>query len=282
MRPMFVYKSRFLTRGETWFDGSPDGARVDWIYHRQRSSPLAGSRWRRFHTLLIDLCRTPGDLFDSLDHKTARRITEAREKDKLRCIHCDSNDPKLLDEVEAMWNQFAAAQKTAPLDRSWFEQFREAGALDVVAAKNPAGTVLVYHLVLLTPKRARQLIAISPRKAVPDVAWRNIISRANCLVHWHNFLTFRARKIPYFDFGGWYPGTTDIQLLGINTFKKGFGGIVVREFDCDEPVTIKGRVALALAQMLARLKRPRQLTNGKPRSRNDAPEPKAHKVSPAF
>jgi hypothetical protein len=31
---MLVYKSRFLTRGEVWYDEEPDGVRVDWIYHR--------------------------------------------------------------------------------------------------------------------------------------------------------------------------------------------------------------------------------------------------------
>ena len=49
---MLIYRSRFLTRGEVWFDDEPDGASVDWIHYRQRSSPAAKGRWKYFYTLL--------------------------------------------------------------------------------------------------------------------------------------------------------------------------------------------------------------------------------------
>src|SRR6266404_4723483 len=120
---MFVYKSRFLSRGEVWFDDQPDGTRVDWIYHRQRSSPLPNCKWKYFYTPLIDLQKTPAELFSELDDKTAYRIAEAREKDKLRCERLDSRDPKLMDELEEMWNQFAIAQNTCRFDRPWLERF---------------------------------------------------------------------------------------------------------------------------------------------------------------
>ncbi len=279
---MFVCKSRFLTRGEVWFGDQPDATRVDWIYHRQRPSPLPGHRWKHYYTSLVDLRKSPAALFADLDDKNARQITEAQERDKLRCDRLDPTDSKLIDEVEQMWNQFAVAHNTPKLDRPWLEEFRRAGALDVVAVRDAAGQALVYHLVFLTPTRARQLIAISPHKAVPDIAWRNAISRANRLAHWHNFLTFRERGISYFDFGGWYPGSTDIQLLGMNAFKRGFGGQVVREFDCEEPVTLKGRLILGLAEAWARLKR-REMHGDSDRDRkqraNDLERPN---VSPAF
>ena len=213
--------------------------------------------------------------------KTARRITEAQEQDKLRCEPCDSKDIRLIDEVEEMWNQFAVEQSTPLLERGWLEQIRQAGVMDIVAAKDPEGNVLAYHLVFLTRKRARQLIAISPYKAVPSLAWRNAVSRANCLIHWHNFLTFREQGIGDFDFGGWYPGTTDIRLLGINRFKKSLGGRVVLEYDCDQPVTVKGWVLLTAGQMLARLRHARAVGRPKAERKNYA-QPEAPKVSPAF
>ena len=152
-----------------------------------------------------------------------------------------------------MWNRFATAQNTPPLERPWLDQIKEAGGLDVVAAKDRAGLVLAYHLVFLTPKRARQILAISPYRSAQTGAWRKAVSCANCLIHWHNFLAFRERGIHEFDFGGWYPGTTNIRLLGINRFKKSFGGRVVREYDCEQPVTLKGRLLLTLGVALARL-----------------------------
>jgi hypothetical protein len=154
------------------------------------------------------------------------------------------------------------------------------------AARDPAGNVLAYHLVLLTRQRARQLIAISPYRAVPDVAWRAAVSRANCFIHWNNFLAFKAQGIPCFDFGGWYTGTTNIQFLGINRFKKSFGGQVVREFECEEIRTLKGWLVLTAARILdqARLLKP---AGGAPETPPPKPKNNAHattkncEVSPA-
>jgi hypothetical protein len=278
---MFVYRSRFLTRGEVWFDEAPDGSRVDWIYHRQRSAPLASCRCRSFYTVLISLRHPPGEVLGRMEEKTSRRIAEAQEKDKLRCERCDLANTGLLDEVEGMWNDFADAHKTPRLERDWVDELRKAGALDLVAAKDPQGNVLAYHLVLLRPKRARQLIAISPYKE-PSVNWRNAVSRANCLIHWHNFLRFKEQGLEDFDFGGWYPGETDIRLLGINRFKLSFGGSIVREYDCDQPVTLKGRVLLKAAQWLGRLRQGRCSTGADSENKHHGIQPEEHKVSPAF
>src|ERR1041384_8560671 len=92
-----------------------------------------------------------------LDGKTARKITEAQERDRLQCERCDSRDPKLLDEVERMWNEFAMARKAQLLERTWLEQFNAAGCLDVTVARDPAGNTPAYHPVLLRPRRAPQL-----------------------------------------------------------------------------------------------------------------------------
>lgn len=258
---MFIYKSRFLTRAEVWFDEEPDHARVDWIYHRQRSSPPARGRWKYFYTVLNDLEKSPDQLLAGMDEKTARKITEAHEKDRLQWERCDVRSSKTLDEVERMWNTFAIAQKTPLFERDWINQITKAGCLDVGAAIDPAGNVLAYHLVYLTPKRARQLIAISPYRAVPDVAWRGAVSRANCFIHWKNFLAYKEQGIPCFDFGGWYPGTTNIQFLGINRFKLSFGGRVVREYDCEQPVTAKGWLALTTARILEQARLLKQARN---------------------
>jgi len=249
---MFVYKSRFLTRGEVWFDDEPDDTRVDWIYHRERSRPLANCRWREIYTRLVDLRKTPDELFAGLEKNTARKIIDAQEKDRLQWERCNVTDANTLSEVERMWNEFATASKTPRFERDWLDPIGQAGRLDLSAARDPAGKVLAYHLVMLTPKRARQVIAISPYRPVPDVAWRGAVSRANCFIHWKNFLAFKAQGIPYFDFGGWYTGTTNIQFLGINQFKKSFGGKVVREFECEEIRTARGWLVLTTARVLRR------------------------------
>ncbi|HEY5914223.1 MAG TPA: hypothetical protein VJA21_26850 [Verrucomicrobiae bacterium] len=279
---MYIYRSRFLTRGEVWFDEEPKNARVDWVYHRQRSNPLAGSRWKHFYTRVVDLRKSPAELFAELDERTARKITEAQEKDGLRWEYCDPKDDRLMDEVEGMWNEFAVAQKTPMLERAWLDRMNEAGALDLRAARDKAGMILGYHLVLLTPGRARQLIAISPYRPAPSVAWRNGVSRANCFIHWKNFLAYQSRGIPCFDFGGWYTGSTDIRLLGMNAFKGSFGGKVVREYDCEQPVTVKGRVLLAAARMLDRCRQMRARTSSRSKETIHGTQAEERNISPAL
>lgn len=279
---MFIYRSRFLTRGELWFDETPDGARVDWILHRQRSRPLPGPRWKEFYTRLIPLQKTPAELLEGVEERTARKITEAREKDKLRWERYPPDDVNILDQAEAMWNQFAAAQNAPRFERDWLDRMFEAGVLDMAGAKDPAGNLLAYHLVYLTPKRARQLVAISPYKAVPSVAWRNAVGRANSFIHWNNFLAYREQGIPCFDFGGWYPGTTDIRLLGMNAFKKSFGGDTVQEYDCEQPRTVKGWLLLTAARTLARFSQAGTVASAHSGDPNHAKSLEERQVSPAI
>ena len=279
---MFIYKSRFMTRGEVWYDEEPDGAQVDWIYHRQRSSPRANYRCRETQTRLIPLQKPPAALLGAMEEKTARKIKEAQEKDGLRWERCGRRDLGALDKAEAMWNEFAVAQKTPLFERAWVDQMFAAGMLDIALARDPAGNILAYHLVFLTPKRARQLVAISPYKAAPSVAWRTAVSRANCFIHWHNFLAYQEQGIPHFDFGGWHVGKTDIRLLAINSFKKSFGGSVVREYDCDQPVTAKGWFLLTMAQVLARLKNAGPPARTENAERSYAPPAEDRQVSPAL
>src|SRR5260370_38361430 len=159
---MLIYKSRFLTRGEVWFDDEADGTPVDWIYYRQRPSPVAKTRWKYFYTLLIDLAKSPDQLMGEMDEKTVQKIKEAEEKDQTSWKRCEPKESNILDDVERMWNQFAAAQKSPPLDRAWLDRIIEAGALELSAATDPAGKGLPYQLCSARKKWRRELSVVSP------------------------------------------------------------------------------------------------------------------------
>jgi len=243
---MYICKSRYLTRGEVWYDDEPGDARsVDWILYQHRSSPFPGARWKYFYNYFVDLTQSTEQLTEQLNKDTAYKIRRARERDQIICECCDPRDPEVLDRFEEMYNPFAATKGLSRLDRGQTEGMAAAGA---------HGDALVYHANYRGRHRATQMHSPSLYWKLPGSAMRNLIGRANRYLLWNDMLRYKEQGLKCFDFGGWYPGTTDQALLNINEFKKGFGGQVMREYFCEQILTCKGRVMLNAAKLLTRVK----------------------------
>jgi hypothetical protein len=248
---MITYKSRFLTRAEVWFDNEPtETARsADWILYNLRSQPVPGAQSRSFYTLLIDLTQTEDQLRAQLNEDTAYKIRRARDRDKIICECCDSRDSAVMSGFEQMYNAFATIKGLLPLNRVRLERLAAAGVLDISAAKDPQGNVLVYHANYRDEHRATQLETPSLYRTQSQSTARNFSGRGNRYLTWHNILRYKSEGLKSFDFGGWHLGS-DAEMLSINDFKRGFGGKVVREYQCEQTLTLKGWVVLYAARML--------------------------------
>jgi hypothetical protein len=252
---MYLCKSRYLTRGEVWFDNEPGDTRsVDLILYQQRSRAVPGARWRYFYTYVIDLTQSVEQLRTRLHHDTAYKVRRARDRDKIICESCDANDPAVLDQFEEMYNQFARAKGLPRLDRGRIESMMAAGVLDLSVAKNRQGNSLVYHANYRDHRRARELYLPSLYRQLSDSTVRNLIGRANRYLIWSNMLRYKDEGLKCYDFGGWYPGSSDQTLLKINEFKRGFGGEVLREYECEQILTLKGWLVLNVARLLKQAK----------------------------
>jgi len=265
---MYISKSRYLTRGEVWFDDDPGDMRsVDWIVYHQRSRPAPGSKWRYFYTYVVDLAQSTETLLSRLGPNTAYKIRRARERDRIICERCDSSDPIVLDRLEEMYDLFAAAKGLGPLDRAQLDSIAANGALDLSVAKDPQGNALVYHADYRDQRRARGLYLPSLYRNLSDSAARNLIGRANRYLTWSDLLRYKDAGLTCYDFGGWYHGT-DPGMLKINEFKSGFGGQVLREYECEQILTLKAWVVLHVAKLL---KQAKLLRSGPNRAPNWAP-----------
>src|SRR5437867_1252479 len=183
--PMIIYSSRFLTRGEVWFDEEPGNIRsLDWILYNLRSSPAPGARWRYFYNYVIDLTQSAEQLQAQLKEDMAYKIRRARDRDKIVCECCDPNDPAVLDRFEETYNPFAAMKGLPPLDRARMNSMAAAGALDLSVAKDPQGNALVYHANYRDHARATELHLPSLFRKLSDSAARNLIGRANRYLTW--------------------------------------------------------------------------------------------------
>src|SRR5207249_3218841 len=124
------------------------------------------------------------------------------------------------------------------LNREWLGEMISASAFELAVAREPGGAPLVYAGIYKDRERAQQLMSVSPPRATLSPGVRSKTNRASCFLLWNTMVRLKQEGVRYFDFGGWYPGSDDIQLLGANAYKRGFGGKVVREFECEEIVTL--------------------------------------------
>lgn len=266
---MIIYRSRCLSRGEVWFDEEPTDTRdVDWILYHRRSAAVPGAKSKFTHTYIVDLTRSEDQLLANLSKDTAYKIRRARERDKIVCESCDSRDPAVIDTFETMYNRFAAMKGLAPLVRARTESMAAAGTLDLSVAKDPQGDILVYHADYRDRARATSLELPSLYRQGSNSGWRNMVGRANRLLTWTCLLRYKRAGLQFFDFGGWYQGT-DPGMVKINDFKRGFGGQMVRDYECERIVTAKGWVILQIAGMFGRFRQ----SSSRPRKSDQVTQP---------
>jgi hypothetical protein len=236
-------------RGEVWYDHDPELVAVDWIYYHQRTRPVPGSRWECFYTIVLDLTQDSKELMGRMGKSNAYQIRRARDRDGIVCRRFMPAGRGLLDEFERTYNRFAAVKKLGPLDRSLLEQLDRDGFLEISAVRNPAGEPLVFHAYYHDSNRSCLLHGISLHQLLSDSTARNAVGRANRYLFWSDILRHQEEGLRIFDFGGWYHGNTDQDRLGINRFKEEFGGKVIREYNCQQILTLKGWTVLKLAAL---------------------------------
>jgi hypothetical protein len=251
---MIIYHSRFLKRGEVWFDNPATSEPVDWIIYRQRSQPADKGKWRPFYTRVIDLTQPPEAVLAQMDGFTAADIKKAAKKDQTFCQIINARDPVGLREFADFYDRFAAIKHLGAADRPWLECTAQAGNLDIWAADTPTGERQAYHVFYREEARVRSLHAASFYAQASSKEAQRKIGRANRLLIWESMLHYQAAGLKTFDLGGWYNGSTDSALLGINKFKQGFGGKVICEYMGQQLKTFKAWSAVTTAQIMNKLK----------------------------
>lgn len=241
-------------RGEVWFDDQPTSERVDWIIYHQRSQPGPKGKWRPFYTRVIDLTQNADALLSQMDGFTAADIKKAAKKDQTLCQKLDATDENKLREFADFYDRFATLKHIEPADRPWLERTVSEGKLDIWAADSPAGERQAYHVFYCEPSRVRSLHAASFYAHASTKEAQRKIGRANRLLIWECMMHYQAAGVKIFDLGGWYNGSTDSALLGVNKFKEGFGGKVICEYMGEEIKTFKARSAVTAARILKKWK----------------------------
>ena len=239
---MIRYKGHTTTYGELWYEEQlPDDPNIDVALYRQRSSPVPGARVAPFLSIVNDL--DGDDLIAGFGKDCRYKVKRAEARDGLK-VDFIAEPASRLHEFQAFYDAFAAEKGLRPSYAAWLQAACAARQLFLTRATRD-GEPLVWHAFLLAGSSAwLQYTGSCFRHR--DNEFRAIVGRANRWLHWQEMLHFREMGIARYDWGGLFEDESTAERAGINRFKKEFGGKPVRRYDCERPVSLKGRVWLPL------------------------------------
>ncbi|RZI79521.1 MAG: GNAT family N-acetyltransferase, partial [Rubrivivax sp.] len=253
--PLYIDRTRFGLRLRDVFfaDGhNIRGDDVDLIHAVQ--SPVPGPGAADFYTSLIDLSREDAHLLEGISKGFRYEIRRAADKDGL-LTEFTTLDAQGLARFIAHYDAFAAGKGLAPANRPKLGALADREALVLAVVNTPNASWLAAHLYLVNGERARLYHSAS---LAADGSDRQLIGRANKLLHWRALQHFKAVGLRTYDMGGISMGEA---LKAIDDFKQSFGGQLVREYNCLVPVSWKGHLAVRLMRLAGAA---RQLRAGRP------------------
>ncbi len=176
------------------------------------------------YTKLIDIS---SDIFiDSFSRSTQYDIRKA----KLENIICETSNDK--DSFIAIYNSFLSIRKISGAKISEKELSIYGDAFIIRKAYINANETLVFHSYIYDSniKRVRLLHSVSNNFDITKMPEdKALIGRANKLLHYNDMLYFKEQGCLTYDFGGYAYNTNNKSLIGINSFKDSFGGLMVEE-----------------------------------------------------
>jgi len=252
---MVSYRKHGMRMAELWLDAPVERpAGCDLLMLQQYSrAPQSAFSWP-FTTLTCNLLVSEEQLLEGLNRDTKYKLRRAASKDQVQCVYETQLSEALCEEFRNFYNEFAAAKGLPLLLREQLWARAKGGTLRFSRAVHEGETV-VWHVHAVTPDKASLLHSASQFRQVKDNEARAVIGRANRLLHWRDMLAFKADGLSVYDFGGWYAGDTDQDLLRINQFKEGFGGQRTEQFNCGIALSWRGWIYLKLRQHFSASKR---------------------------
>jgi hypothetical protein len=247
---------------EYWYSTERNGENPDIARYWHLPEPL-GNHVEEFTTLCLDLSRPEQALLGGMSAGTRKQIREA-EAD--RYVY-SSWFPAPSEAVERFLQFHSASARIkgfVPAEQEWLDYHRRAGTLDLSLLSTRLGTPVVWHSYYRGPTHARQKYSASLYRAVEDPLSRRQIGQANRYHHWLDIRRFREQGVSVFDFGGWYPGKENQELLKVNAFKEEFGGRVVTNYHCVEALSAAGRIYLWARGAFERARRSTNATETSP------------------
>jgi hypothetical protein len=247
MIPSSKYGLRFI---DLYFNEQIPATNADVIHYRYWSEPVAHSMVASHLNVVVDLRRDAAALFAAMAKPTRYDIRRAEREGRLS-FHAYIGESVPLARFVKFFNAFADAKSIHRVSQTALSILADRKLLALTCICKADGSELIWHAYLSTPARVRLLHSASLRVHVAEAGQGQILARANRYHHWRDALLFRERSVSVLDLAGICEDSCDSPALkGIRHFKTGFGGDIVRMFDCAQALSARGRTALWLKYRL--------------------------------
>ncbi|WP_059369039.1 peptidoglycan bridge formation glycyltransferase FemA/FemB family protein [Treponema endosymbiont of Eucomonympha sp.] len=194
-----------------------------------------------FYTLCINLTDPNDTIFAQFTKNTKYEINRAIKQDGIVMKTYDANQ---YQEIFCdFFDEFAYTKNLDLIDRNEISRLVSHNMLTIRVAlyKN---NLTICHSYITANNRARLAQSASLFRESRENNFRNMLGRANRLLHWDDIQYFKKKGYRLYDFGGINKDLSNKETLAINKFKRCFGGTELKEYKSLIPVSIKGLVYL--------------------------------------
>lgn len=248
-----IFRKKFGIRiREVFFSTglNPSEAKRDLDVYIQFSG--ASSGMQPFWTACLDLTQNESDLFLKISKNYRYEINRASQKDGLIC---HINFAPSADDVAnfvCFYDGFAQHRGLNFANQAKLKAFRGAGNIVLTEVVSPSGgEPLARHCYITDGCRARLYYSATVQRQEGGNENRQLIGRANKLLHWETIKEMKRSGITCYDFGGI---SKSEELKGIDDFKLQFGALERLEANAIIAASWLGRLALGARELAGQLR----------------------------
>lgn len=219
-RSIFTVSDNFLTK-------SPDlNADINYCIQVPQNTLNA---LNEYYTLLIDLNQTEEQIWQGIYHRTQNEINSFISNQRYQYEFIFPIEEVELIKYISMYNEFAQIKAIRKAESFRLKAYNKEGILAVSGIKQ-GNKYLCINFYRMTQERASNLYSFHLKHANVENVSGSHFGRAHRALHWLDIKQCKIIGVKYYDFCGWYNGSTDQHLLGINKFKEQFTSHKVKEY----------------------------------------------------
>jgi hypothetical protein len=183
--------------------------------------------FEKFHTLNTDLTIELENIFKNFNSTLKNEINKAK-KDNFILNFNESSSNFLL-----IYNEFANYKNLPKISIDNILCYRDKIIFTSICKDN---IILTVHSYLIDKELNKVRLLHSANSRFYEKYCDKIISRSNKFLHFNDIIYFKLQGIAIYDWGGIAYETNDKILIGINSFKKSFGGELVCQKNVYSPL----------------------------------------------